>query len=400
MQSKHVIAGAILASASVTASAVNTEGFDIPYVGAFGTYTIVDSDRTWDDDFGYQVTFGLPLSWENHAMELSIFGGRFDRDIDGDSDYHNGITVDLVRDFGGVSFLSGTDITPYALAGIGAVRDDVQGDSEIRPMANVGGGALLDLPWYGLGIRTEARLIGQHQSPSAPGSNFLLDYRFLVGLQLPLSPFFDTGSEPEPMPAAESCDVAVVDPVTGRTDCLTDSDGDGVPDRSDACPNTPPGVVVDADGCPKMAGGEDSDGDGVMDADDQCPNTYPGVTVNMAGCAEPQPLVIPTLTFEFDSDRLTTDARLVLDAVADMLRGQDDLIVEIIGHTDSRGDDDYNQTLSEQRAAAVMARLADVGIAKSRLSTTGRGESQPVASNETEEGRMANRRVAFWLYIE
>ncbi|WP_420426572.1 OmpA family protein [Algiphilus sp.] len=392
-----------LSTAVCAAAAANTNDSDMPYVQGLGTFTIVDNDRTWDDDFGFQVGFGLPLEWENTALELSIFSGRFERDIDGDDDYHAGITLDLVRDFGGISFLSRSDIVPFALAGVGAVRDDVQGDHDVRPMANIGAGARMGLPWLGMDLRSEFRVIGQHESLSAPGEDWLIDYRFLVGLQLPLTPFFAAPSDPPagPLPDEEECEVAVVDPVTGRTDCRADSDDDGVDDTRDACPSTAAGVTVDEEGCPLMAdSGQDSDSDGVMDASDACPDTYPGVTVNTDGCAEPQPLVIPKLTFEFDTARLTPDARMVVDDITLMLQGQPELTVEIIGHTDSRGPDAYNQKLSEERAIAVRDRLVAQGIDDTRLSLTGRGESQPVASNDTEQGRAANRRVAFWLYID
>ena len=400
MQLNKVLAAAVLVAATGTAQAVNTPDNEIPYAAGFGSYTIVDSERNWDDDFGYQLTFGLPLAWEDTALELSFFNGGFERDIDGEDDYHAGITVDLVRDFGGISFLSRNDVTPYALAGIGAVRDDVQGDTEIRPMANVGGGALMGLPLWGMGLRTEFRLVGQHQSLSAPGSNLLLDYRFLVGLQVPLTPFFGESEPDEPLPEEEECEVAVVDPVTGRTDCRSDSDDDGVDDTRDQCPGTQAGVEVDDSGCPVQQAQSDADGDGVADVDDACPDTYEGVTVNTAGCAEPQPLVIPRLTFDLDTARLTPDAREVLGDVAAMLEGQQDLTVEIIGHTDSQGADDYNQTLSDQRAASVKTYLTSMGVDGSRMDTTGRGESQPVSSNETEEGRQENRRVTFWLYLD
>jgi len=392
-----------LSAAACSTWAANTGDDNLPYLTGLGTFTIVDDDRTWDDDFGFQVGFGLPLEWESTALELSIFSGRFERDIDGKNDYHAGITLDLVRDLGGISFLSRSDIVPYALAGVGAVRDDVQGDHDVRPIANVGAGTRMGLPWLGMDLRTEFRVIGQNESLSAPGEDWLLDYRFLVGLQLPLTPFFAEPAAPAagPLPEEEECEVAVVDPVTGRTDCRTDSDDDGVDDTQDACPSTGPGVEVDAEGCPMMAdSGQDSDSDGVMDANDACPDTYPGVTVNMDGCAEPQPLVIPSLTFDFDTARLTASAREVVDDITLMLKGQPELTVEIIGHTDSRGDEGYNQRLSEERAIAVRDRLVAQGIADTRLSMTGRGESQPVASNETEEGRAANRRVAFWLYID
>ena len=126
----------------------------------------------------------------------------------------------------------------------------------------------------------------------------------------------------------------------------------------------------------------------------------PGVTVNAFGCAEPQPLVISDFTFEFDSAQLTSAGRRYLDKMAAMLRGQPELTVEIIGHTDSLGAETYNQELSQARAESVLNYLADKGVEHARLTATGRGESQPVASNETEEGRARNRRVAFWLYVQ
>lgn len=400
MQFSKAFAAAALIAACGLAHAGNTPDNDIPYAAGFGTYTIVDSDRRWEDDFGFQLTFGLPLAWEDTALELSFFNGGFERDIDGEDDYHAGITVDLVRDFGGISFLSRHDVAPYALAGIGAVRDDVQGDNDIRPMANIGGGALMGLPFWGMGLRTELRLVGQHQSLSAPGSNLLLDYRFLVGLQLPLTPLSGRSAPAEPLPEVEECEVAVVDPVTGRTDCRSDSDDDGVDDTRDQCPGTAAGVEVDEHGCPMQQARTDADGDGVTDGDDVCPDTYEGVTVNTAGCAEPQPLVIPRLTFDLDTARLTAEAREVLGEVAAMLEGQQDLTLEIIGHTDSQGADEYNQRLSERRAVSVRDYLVSMGIEASRMDTAGRGASQPVASNETEEGRRANRRVTFWLYLD
>ncbi|MEQ9737545.1 MAG: hypothetical protein RLN67_09980, partial [Algiphilus sp.] len=76
-------AAVALSTVACAVSAANTNDSDMPYVQGLGTFTIVDSDRTWDDDFGFQVGFGLPLEWENTALELSIFSGRFERDIDG-----------------------------------------------------------------------------------------------------------------------------------------------------------------------------------------------------------------------------------------------------------------------------------------------------------------------------
>jgi OOP family OmpA-OmpF porin len=379
---------------STQAMAVNTDGYDIPYVGAFGSFTITDSGREWDNGPGFQLTFGMPTSWESYAFEISLYSARFKRDIDGNRDYHTGLNFDVVRDFGSLYGLK-----PFALAGLGVIQDDVQGSKDLRPAVNIGGGALYGLPWWGMGVRAEARAMSQYKSDSAPGDNFLFDYRLLLGLQVPLTPYF-MPSDLDELPPVEDCPVAVVDPVTGRTDCVTDSDGDGVPDHLDECPGTPRGTRVDSRGCPVSAAGRDSDGDGVPDDADACPDTMPGVTVNAFGCAEPQPLVISDFTFEFDSAQLTSAGRRYLDKMAAMLRGQPELTVEIIGHTDSLGAETYNQELSQARAESVLNYLADNGVEHARLTATGRGESQPVASNETDEGRARNRRVAFWLYVQ
>ena len=97
--------------------------------------------------------------------------------------------------------------------------------------------------------------------------------------------------------------------------------------------------------------------------------------------------------FAFDKFDLNEEARALLDKVTDWLKENPDLKVEIAGHTDSRGSDAYNQKLSENRAKAVYDYLTSHGISKSRLSYKGYGESQPIATNETDEGRQKNRRV-------
>jgi len=97
--------------------------------------------------------------------------------------------------------------------------------------------------------------------------------------------------------------------------------------------------------------------------------------------------------FEFDSDRLTGASSVVLDAAADGLRGCPNIQVRVEGHTDSVGSDAYNQGLGLRRANAVKGYLVGAGIAERRLSVRSFGESRPIASNETDEGRALNRRV-------
>jgi OOP family OmpA-OmpF porin len=97
--------------------------------------------------------------------------------------------------------------------------------------------------------------------------------------------------------------------------------------------------------------------------------------------------------FDFDKSVLRPDGRKSIDDAMGKLRGVDLEMVIATGHTDSVGSDAYNQRLSERRAAAVKEYLASKGIASSKITTIGKGESQPVATNKTAEGRQKNRRV-------
>lgn len=168
--------------------------------------------------------------------------------------------------------------------------------------------------------------------------------------------------------------------------CPLDTDGDGVPDYMDQCPGTPAGVEVNAQGCPL-----DSDGDGVPDYQDQCPNTPAGAEVNSLGCEED--LVLRDVNFEFDSAKLTSSAEAILDGVSQKLMTNDTLRIRLEGHTDSVGPAAYNKDLSQRRADSVKSYLVNKGFSGSNITTIGYGEEQPIASNDTAEGRAQNRRV-------
>lgn len=103
------------------------------------------------------------------------------------------------------------------------------------------------------------------------------------------------------------------------------------------------------------------------------------------------------ITFDFNSSAVRPQFRQTLNQVADTLRQYDRTYVDVYGHTDSVGSDDYNQALSERRASAVADYLSSHGVQSARLATRGFGETQPVASNDTEEGRSENRRVEIKL---
>ncbi len=177
--------------------------------------------------------------------------------------------------------------------------------------------------------------------------------------------------------------------------CAFDTDGDGVVDGVDLCRGTPSGVAVDRVGCPL-----DTDRDGVADYQDLCPKTPLGTVVDTDGCPlEGQKLLSLTgVNFATNSAVLTTSAKSVLEEAVELLKATDNVIeVRVEGHTDSRGAAAYNQALSQRRAESVVAYLVSRGVNGSSLVPVGMGEGTPVASNDTEEGRAANRRVDFYV---
>jgi outer membrane protein OmpA-like peptidoglycan-associated protein/outer membrane protein W len=189
-------------------------------------------------------------------------------------------------------------------------------------------------------------------------------------------------SAPVPIRAAAAVPASAATPLPPM-----DSDGDGIPDSLDQCPNTPAGVQVDSVGCPV-----DSDHDGVPDYLDKCPGTPPGVKVDSNGC-EIEEIVLKGVNFETDSAQLTPESDAVLDSIVSALRQRPQTRADIRGYTDARGSGQYNLHLSERRAQAVVDYLAQQGISRQQLSAQGMGKEHPVASNETASGRAQNRRV-------
>jgi OOP family OmpA-OmpF porin len=138
----------------------------------------------------------------------------------------------------------------------------------------------------------------------------------------------------------------------------------------------------------------DADGDGVYDARDKCPDTLKGAKVDPDGCVRvAQTITLPNIEFQSAKVELTEKGTGTLEAVVKFMQSQPDVVLEIVGHTDSQGPDAYNMTLSEGRARAVLTFLITKGIAAERVTSKGMGESQPVANNATKEGRAQNRRV-------
>jgi len=142
--------------------------------------------------------------------------------------------------------------------------------------------------------------------------------------------------------------------------------------------------------CPPACkkGPKDSDGDGVIDSQDRCPNTPKGAKVNKVGC-----WIVKGLLFDFNKADIKPKYYKNLDEVVKVLKANPRLKVEIQGHTDNIGSAAYNMKLSLKRAQAVANYLIKHGISPSRLKVKGYGFTRPIASNDTPEGRALNRRV-------
>jgi OOP family OmpA-OmpF porin len=128
-----------------------------------------------------------------------------------------------------------------------------------------------------------------------------------------------------------------------------------------------------------------------------CPNAPPAgvqTIVGPDGCPVQISIELDGVTFEFAKATLRPEARKTLDQAVEILKRHPELTVEVAGHTDSRGADDFNQKLSESRAKAVYDYLVEKGIQKKQLEgPIGYGESKPIASNDTDAGRNENRRT-------
>lgn len=177
--------------------------------------------------------------------------------------------------------------------------------------------------------------------------------------------------------------------------CPIDSDRDQVSDYKDKCPKTPDGCIVDEHGCPV-----DGDSDGVCDGVDQCPNTPDGVEVKADGCPKAKKLkkgesIRVKVYFETAKWDITPQGARDLQEAYRILKAYPKMMVLVEGHTDSKGTDEYNRELSIKRAKSIKTWLVTQGVASDRLETIGFGETRPVDTNETSDGRANNRRIEF-----
>ncbi len=343
----RVAAAAALFAVPVAYSGTVTELRSDSYLGFMGAYTfsdvINDSQRGFEIDHavGVNALFGS-MGESGWGYEIGFMYDTFETGQAVATDfYRSAAGLDLTYSFG-----DRKSFTPFFLIGGGVAYNDVLPDEEdgISGLANAGLGFVTG-PVFKRGqirLRAEVRYIYDWFQDGFE------DIRAGAGIEIPL--FEEVTVEvPDPEP-----EVKVVEVSTGLTD---------------------------------------TDGDGVVDAKDQCPDTAAGERVDGNGCTLPQIIDLKGVTFEFNKARLRPDAQTILDWAVDILKKYPDMQVEVAGHTDSIGSDAYNQTLSEARAEAVKTYFVEHGVPDAQMTVHGYGESEPLDSNDTEEGRERNRRV-------
>ena len=206
-----------------------------------------------------------------------------------------------------------------------------------------------------------------------------------------------------------------------------DTDGDGIADKDDACPNVAgkvngcpdkdnDGIADKDDKCPEqpgtaaMRGCPDTDLDGVNDADDQCPLVQ-GLASNF-GCPAKEKDVVKVekidlneedkktleeafknLEFASGKSEIKAESKVDLDKIVEIMKRNPTYRLLIVGHTDNTGSAAFNKALSLNRANAVKTYIVSKGITQTRFITKGYGPDRPIAENTTVEGKQRNRRV-------
>lgn len=391
------------------------------YVAPQANAVWLDDARVADDHGGLTLSFGRVMS-EKWDAQLSFFSSGHSRPNNEDLDLQ-GFGLNLNRVF----YREGP-VNPYLTFGIGRVKSILKpGVDQSTLSALYGAGVLIDLG----GPRNDGSLfqlrgeLGARRGLSSDDEVLDQAVDYVAGLGLQYSwggtakrrvadsdgdgvlddadqcPGTPAGTAVDangcPLPQDDDGDGVTNDmdkcpgtPAGAKVDasgCEPDSDGDGVVDSRDQCPGTPAGAKVNAQGCEL-----DSDADGVVDSADQCPDTPRGDRVDSVGCSFKDEIKLPGVVFETNQAELKPESVPVLEGAIATLKRYPDLKIEVAGHTDSRGSDAYNLDLSARRAATVLKFLQDGGVANA-LTSRGYGERQPVAGNNTEEGRQQNRRV-------
>jgi len=307
------------------------------YVAPFGTFIQPGGDRKSDNGWGGGMGFGKIID-EHFNVELKgFYQGLEGQGQNGSWDLTGG-TADVQY------FIFRDTFSPYTVIGLGAMNSSHNGDSGVGFIGEAGAGLTYEVSDNFL-IRSDVRY-RYNQNFNAnlqPGTNEFHDMVVNLGFVVPFGP-----KPVAPVAVAEA----------------------------------PAPTPVAAPDCSTL----DDDNDGVNNCDDLCPNTLPGVHVSVKGCW------IVDVKFDNDKDIIKPEYFQNLDNTAQTIKEHPELRIEIQGHTSKTGGFKHNMKLSERRAEAVKKYLVD-GNDFPNLTTKGYGWTQPIDTNDTEEGRANNRRV-------
>jgi len=381
----------------------------------------LDDGRVADDDAGVTIAFGRTLS-ANWDAQISFYGSEHQRVGDASMELQGfGLSVNRV-------FYREGRVNPFLSLGLAQNNAILKpGVDEDNLFALYGAGLLITLGPDrndGSAMQLRADLGARHglSDENGAGDEKPVDYVAGIGVQYSWGGssrrsvdsdgdgvIDDTDQCPGtpagravdssgcPLPIDDDADGVNNDfdkcpgtPAGAKVDangCELDSDSDGVADSLDQCPNTPAGAKVDGKGCEL-----DSDGDAVVDSQDKCPDTPKGDRVDAVGCSFKEEIKLPGVAFETGKAELKPESVAALEVAVATLKRYPEINIEVAGHTDSRGSDALNLDLSSRRADTVLKYLQEGGVTNA-ITSRGYGERQPVASNNTDDGRQQNRRV-------
>jgi OmpA-OmpF porin, OOP family len=328
------------------------------YISPLAQYSFLDKDRISKDHTGYDIAIGTNFA-PNWSAEVNGSIGSFKIPNSGASQQLDAYSIDFLY-----KFVPGSIVRPYLVAGGGGMIDQVAGglSDHHAGFAEAGAGFLLGLGPQTTSTRLQFRVEGKYRkeflaanafNPRDPGDT-VVSAGLLLMFGAPTPP-------PPPPPVARA-----------------------LPPPPPPPPPLPPP--------PPPPAPLDSDGDGVPDSIDQCPNTPKGDRVDAVGCTIKDEIKLERLHFATDSAEILPDSQAALDYGVATLKKYPEMIIEVRGHTDSTGSKQHNQVLSQRRAESVMRSLKEHGVTNS-MTAKGYGQELPIASNATADGRRQNRRV-------
>ncbi|MGE4267766.1 MAG: OmpA family protein [Deferribacterales bacterium] len=362
---KLIMAFFVISCVSVAYAYEKGEMYITPNIG----YHIFDNQQDLDDKLEGGIRLGKFVS-----DKVSIEGEADYTDTDnaeGNSVDATTLNLNVVRHYEVSRFFK-----PYLFLGVGAMFYD-------QDHVGVSGGAGANLPLnkvVSIDLRVKDMYMTRAHNDVVPS----VGVSFAFGKTVPAPK-----TEAKIAPVKETpvvAQVAKAPAPAAVAKAPEDSDRDGVFDNRDRCPGTVMNAPVDSEGCPL-----DSDGDTVFDYMDKCPDTRKGFKVDSDGCFKSLTLDI---NFKNDSEEIADGYDSEIKDFVDFMNESPSLNIEIQGHTDSTGTDEYNEKLSLRRADAVAKELiTKYGIHPSRITTRGFGETMPIVPNDSPENMRKNRRI-------